>query len=230
MFHWNNSKCFCFQIIFNKYQKQHIHYFFIGFDFFSTFISENIRGSEILHFRNNNSNNDFKFKSLSCSISLRWNRCTTLHYILQIWLTPRMSITKQVSFLSYFSFSAIHKHECYALLHNSSCEQGCLSKQYAIYSVNLRVLKKKPWRFLTTMSFLAIYPKAMIIIQKVERLLKDHQTFSNIITKVMHFFNEFWFLEKCFFFGLPKIQKSNTISNAIKMQKNVYITLSNRKI
>lgn len=141
-----------------------------------------------------------------------------------------MSITKQVSFLSYFSFSAIHKHECYALLHNSSCEQGCLSKQYAIYSVNLRVLKKKPWRFLTTMSFLAIYPKAMIIIQKVERLLKDHQTFSNIITKVMHFFNEFWFLEKWFFFGLPKIQKSNTISNAIKMQKNVYITLSNRKI
>lgn len=66
-------------------------------------------------------------------------------------------------------------------------------------------------------------------IQKVKRLLKDHQASSNIATKEVDFLTDFDFRESVFY-GLPKIHKSKTITNAIKMQNNPYITVSNRKI
>lgn len=60
-------------------------------------------------------------------------------------------------------------------------------------------------------------------IQKVKRLLKDHQTSSDITTKEADFLTDFDFRESVFY-GLPKIHKSKTITNAIKMQNNAYIT------
>lgn len=60
-------------------------------------------------------------------------------------------------------------------------------------------------------------------IQKVKRLLKDHQTSSNITTNETDFLTKFGFRESVFY-GLPRIHKSKRNTNAIKMQNNAYIT------